>query len=69
MMGGDHGERTEAIWPRGQEAKEDGAKEAERRQCWVDLCATTGRDDEAPFQEGLIAGQGGVSQRDAKTPA
>jgi hypothetical protein len=36
MMGGDNGERAEAIGPRGQEAKEDGAKEAERRQ-WVDL--------------------------------
>jgi hypothetical protein len=37
VIGGDNGERTEAIWPRGQEAKEDGVKEAERRQCWVGL--------------------------------
>jgi hypothetical protein len=35
MMGGHNGERAEAIWPRGQEAKEADAKEAE--QCWVDL--------------------------------
>jgi hypothetical protein len=54
-IGGDNGERTEAIWPRTQKAKEDGTKEAEREQCRGGLWASARSDGQAPFKEGLRA--------------